>query len=192
MPKVKFKYSHIYDRGWKDWIKVYKKIKPQDLSAEEVLNYIKEIEPLWRKEEKRICSELAKITGLKWRDKEIVCYVVGDCRPFSDPLTLPAYRNREFFIDVLTHELIHQLFVQADNTEKAWQRIHRKYKKESFITRIHIPLHAIHWHIYAKFFGEERLQLDISKASKFPEYKRAWEIVKKEGHEKIIREFRKK
>jgi hypothetical protein len=72
---------------------------------------------------------------------------------------------------------------------KAWKYIERKYKNESFKTRIHIPLHAIHTHIYLKFFGEERLRRDVEAISFLPDYKRSWEIVQKEGYKKIIQEF---
>jgi len=190
LPKIKFKYSYIYDHNWQTWFRVYKKT-PQKLSPEKVRNYIRRIEKFWKKYEKIIPQEILKVTGLKWTKKEIICYVVSDCRPFSDPLTLPVYKNKNYFIDVLTHELIHQIFTQDNfkKTEKVWKYFHKRYKKESFVTRIHIPLHAIHWQIYEKIFSEERLKRDIKWSSRFPDYKKAWDIVKKEGHDKIIREF---
>ncbi len=117
---------------------------------------------------------------------------MSDCRPFSDPLTLPVYKNKEYFIDVLTHELIHQLFMQKGNYEKskkAWKHIHSKYKKESFVTRIHIPLYAIHSYIYEKLFNEKRIDRDMHRSKFFPDYKKAWGVVTKEGYEKIIEEF---
>lgn len=190
LPKIKFKYSHIYDRNWQEWFRVYKKT-PQKLDPRKTQRYIKEVEKLWKKYEKIIPAEIAKITGLKWKDKKIICYVLSDCRPFSDPLTVPVYRDKNYFIDVLTHELIHQIFTQDESkkSEKTWKYFRRKYKNESFVTRIHIPLHAMHWHIYKKLFSEERLKRDIALASRFPDYKKAWEIVEKEGYENIIREF---
>jgi hypothetical protein len=38
-------------------------------------------------------------------------------------------------------------------------------KKESERTRIHIPLYAIHSHIYFKFFDEKRLKKDVQRAN---------------------------
>jgi hypothetical protein len=99
-------------------------------------------------------------------------------------------KKQDYFIDTLVHELIHQLFAQnSEKLRKAWKYIGRKYKKESFRTRIHIPLHAIHTHIYLKFFGKERLKRNVEIMSSLPDYKRSWEIVQKEGYKKIIQEF---
>ena len=154
IPKIIFKYSWIYDQNWKKWIKIYKRKKGRYPSTKQILNYIEKVEKLWRKDEKKILEELSKVSGLKWRSKIIYCYVVGRCIPFSDPLTLSLYDKLDYFIDVLIHELIHQLFTQRgnmDKSKKAWNYINRKYRKESHTTRIHIPLHAIHSYIYLKF-----------------------------------------
>jgi hypothetical protein len=197
IPKIEFKYSWIYDQNWKEWIKVYKnrRIK-RNLSINYILNYIKAIEKLWKKEEKRVLQELSKVSGLKWKSKSIYCYVVDNCIPFSDPLTLPVYDKKDYFIDTLIHELIHELFTQKGNIEKskmAWNYIqHKKYNKESHTTQIHIPLHAIHSHIYLKFFGKERLNRDIKEIKFLPAYRRSWEIVQRDGYENIIKEFRKR
>ncbi len=194
IPKIIFRYSHIYDRNWRVWIKIYRKggIYP---SPRKVLNYIEKVEKLWKEHEKSILKELEKISKLKWKVKFIYCYVVGKCVPFSDPLTLPVYKDPNYFVEMLTHELIHQLFSQEGNMErakKAWKYIDRKYRKESIKTRIHIPLNAFLSHIYYKFFGEKRLKRAISLISHLHDYKRAWEIVQEEGYQKIIDEFTKR
>ncbi len=107
---------------------------------------------------------------------------------------MPVYKKySDYFIDVLIHELIHNLFIQNfERTKKAWQYFHRKYKKEPETTRIHIPLHAIHSHIYLKFYSEKRLKRDIKLISRLPAYKKSWQIVQKEGYQNIIREFVKR
>lgn len=161
----------------------------------EVLKYIKNVEKIWRKNEKKILSELSRITGLKWKEDFIYCYVVGSCRPFSDPLTMPMYNDKNYFIDTLIHELIHQLFTQEGNikqTSKAWKYVERKYRSETGKTRTHIPLQAILSYIYITFFDEKRLKKDIISKSFFYDYKRAWQIVQQEGYQNIIRDFRKR
>ena len=191
-PKIVFKYSWIYDQTWKEGL-IGKKSKKYP-SSRRILNYIKKVEKLWRKEKKRVLLELSKITHLGWKSKVIYCYVVGRCRPFSDPLTMPIYEKYpDYFIDVLTHELIHQLFIQNEKElEKSWHYIWRKYKRETDNTKIHIPLHAIHSHIYYKFFNEKRIKRDIKFISFLPDYKKSWQIVQKEYYQNIINEFVKR
>lgn len=195
-PKIIFKYSWIYDENWKEWIRFYKKDSKKYPSVKEIQNYLKKVKKLWQKDKRRVLTELSRISHLNWKDKSIYCYIVGRCRPFSDPLTLPVYKNRpDYFIDILTHELIHRLFTQENNllkSEKAWKYIDNKYKKESRIIRIHIPLYAIHSHIYLKFYGEKRLKRDFDLIKVLPHYKKAWEIVYKDGYKNIITEFTKR
>ena len=195
-PRVIFKYSWIYDKNWKIWIKLYPRMaKLPWPSATEIKNYIKKIEKFGSKDGKRVLDEISKVIGLKWTE-DIKCYVVGHARGFSDPLTLGVMKDPNDFIDTLVHELIHQILAaQKGNkkrTSKAWDYIYKKYKDESVSTKNHIPVHAIHNHIYLKFFGKKRLEKDINHCQRFPDYKRSWEIVEKEGYENIIKEFRKR
>src|SRR3989344_8371125 len=118
IPKIEFKYSWIYDQNWKEWIKVYKRKKRKYPEMKEILSYKKRLEDLWKKHEKVILNEMSKTIHLPWSDKKITCYIVGRCIPFSDPLTLPVYRKIDNGLDVLTHELIHQLFTQPANHER--------------------------------------------------------------------------
>ena len=195
IPKIYFNYSFVYDDHWKSISETLaRKIKKYP-SQKEIYEYIKKVESEWEKCGDRILTEISKISGLKWNDQYIYCYVVGNCIPFSDPLTIPVYENVNDFIDVLTHELIHQLFIQLGNdkkSEKSWDHIYKKYKNESESSKIHIPLHAIHNHIYLKLFDKERLQRDIEFMSGMKDYERAWNAVKKEGYRKIIKEFKER
>lgn len=192
-PKINFKYSWIYDRNMEEWSKSYRTGKYP--LPKETLAYIKKVEPLWRKHEVAILKELAKVTSLSWKEKTITAYVVGSCRPFSDPLTLRLYKEQNDFIDTLIHECIHQLFIQEGNIkkwEKGWGYVARKYKKESRTTRIHIPLHAIHEHIFQKFFDEKRLRREIDSCTKNKDYRQSWVIVQKEGYKMIIQEMKER
>lgn len=193
IPKIVFKYSWIYDQIWKECIKTYKLKDKTYPSSEKVQNYIKKVKILWRKDEKKVLVECARVTGLKWKDRTITCYVVGRSRDISDPLTLRLRNKPDDFIDSLVHELIHQLLIQNEvNSWDVWKYFHKKYISESFNTRIHIPVHAIHRHIFLKFFSEKRLKRDVKIASEYPEYKRAWDIVEKEGYRNIIQNLKER
>jgi len=196
IPKIEFRYSWIYDQNYSRYLWVQKALKKQKRkypSYKKIEKYIKSIEKIWKKHESKILIELPKITKLKWKDKKIICYVVGYCIPFSDPLTMPIYqKNKDKFIDVLIHELIHQLFTQEGNlktAENSWKFIYDKYKKETKTTKIHIPLHAIHSKIYLRFFNKRRLLRDYEDKKRFEDYRKSWNIVNKKGYQNIINEF---
>jgi len=204
-PKIIFKYSRIYDQLWGERMKDKKKNKVYP-SSRKILNYIKNIEKLWKNDEKKVLVELSRIIGLKWKEDKIICYVVGKSIPFSDPLTTPIYKrhsigyiSKDRFIDILIHEMIHRLFTQEKDfknykSRKAFAYFRKKYKKENWKTILHIIVHAIHSHIFLKFYSKRRLKREIRITGSSPDssYKRSWEIVEKEGYENIIREFTKR
>jgi len=204
-PKIIFKYSWIYDQLWGERIKDKKNDKKYP-SSRKILNYIKNIEKLWKNDEKKVLVELSRITGLKWKEDKIICYVVGKFVSFSDPLTMPIYKgysegyiSKDRFIDKLIHEMIHRLFTQEkdfknNKSSKSFAYFRKKYKKENWNTILHIIVHAIHSRIFLKFYNKKRLKREIKISSSFPDmsYKRSWEIVKREGYENIIREFTKR
>lgn len=192
IPKIVFRYSGIYDK----FLRTRKKKQKDYPSRRKILNYIKKVEKIWRKDERKILREISKITRLEWKEKFIPCYIIteGDFS-LSYPMTIVMYKKPDFFIDVLVHELIHRIGVPEENSQrfkKSWEYINRKYKNETFKTKIHIRIHAIHNHIYLKFYNEERLKRDIKWASKHRDYRRAWEIVQKEDYQNIIKELNKR
>ena len=195
IPKINFRYSWIYDERFKPlWKKKHIKKWGKYPSYKEIKTYIKKIKPIWKKQENKVLKELSELTNLEWKEKEIKCYITGRAFPFSDPLTMRIYKNKNFFIDCLIHELIHVLFIQNTKETNPYFAyiITKKYKNEKFNTRIHIPVHAIHKYIFLKFFTEKRLKTEIDFCKYSPEYKRSWEIVNSEGYENIIKEFRKR
>jgi len=192
-PKIEFVYSSTYDSA----LLYLQKMKWNDGYGEAVLSYIKGIEKDWRKTEKKVLKEMSIATGFKWRRKKIECFVVNHSICFSRPLTMKIRGKHEkvlpksLFIDILTHELIHNLFEMND----IWKlNVWKGFENESRQVRAHIYVHALHKRLYLKFFGEERLIADIKKASMLdkirPGYSRAWEIVEQYGHENLLRRLR--
>ncbi|MCA9485843.1 MAG: hypothetical protein KC506_03300, partial [Nanoarchaeota archaeon] len=201
IPKIEFRYSGVYDNKFRSNPRIQKSLKQSKLkylSPKEITKFSGEIAEEWKKIDKKILRELEKATGLKWQEKKIICYVIGAGIPFSDPLTVSIIRRKnlketkEYFIDTLIHELIHQIYCQGENLQKAdeaWNYFFRKYKKESHTTKIHIPLHAVYSHIYYKFFDEKRMMVDYNYMKEVPDYNKSWNIVLDEGYQNIIKEF---
>ena len=196
IPKVEFVYSYPFDMSLfnlagKKWDRSYIKL---------TLKRIKTLEKAWRKVEKKVLGEMEKATGFKWKEKKITCFIVNCGGCFSDPLTVRIMgrggrkMSNEQIIDILTHELIH-VFIVSNNIhkkEKPWNG----FKKEAMGTKTHIYVHALHKHLYLKFFGKRRLKKEISKAKWLDSmiqggYSRAWEIVEEYGHENLLKRLKK-
>ena len=91
IPKIEFVYSWFYDdlfRNSKDVKGLIKKInlkRKKELKyhdPKKVIKYKNEAKIVWKKYGKEILKSIQKGSGLKWRDKKIVVYVVGFHRHF--------------------------------------------------------------------------------------------------------------
>ncbi len=113
MPKILIEYNRFLDPifiafiqsqpQWKDW-------KPAPL--EEVLEKVEEYKNEWEKYGPKILNALCEVTSLSFNREVIDVYIVsGNPRQFSNPVVIKSGFSPSEFVDVLTHELIHRLFV---------------------------------------------------------------------------------
>ncbi len=195
IPKIEFKYSYIYDDLFRNSVELKKLLKKSGKkypSPMEIIDFMNDLEVVWKREGNKILEEISEISGLNWKNHEISCYIVGACRPMSDPLTIKICNDITHAIDILTHELIHSL--QADVNDKKWEKwqkyLDNEYPRETKTTKDHIFLNAVHMALYLDFFGADRLMRDMWNSNVSSDYKRSWEIVEKEGPDKIVRKFR--
>jgi len=196
IPKIEFVYSWIYNQTFfmllkREWKLEY--LKPS-------LRYTKKLEKEWKKIDKKVLKEMENVTGMRWKDKEITCFLVNHCvHSFSWPLTViisggeGKFRRVDHVIDILVHELIHNLF--SDNGVYKLDKqlgFDKEFKDELRTTKAHIYLHALHKQLYLKFFNKRRLVRDIASAKykSMPGYDRAWEIVEQYGHENLLKRLR--
>ena len=103
IPKIRFIYSSVYDSMYRNSLEIKKTLKKYGREyppTKNVFKYTEQIENSWKKEGNKILREISKITGLKWKEKEIKCYVIGWGRCFSDPLTIRMYKNKNKFTDM--------------------------------------------------------------------------------------------
>lgn len=189
LPKIRFRYSWVYDQRHR---KIAERMGTLESypSEESIRKYIEQITKVWETEGGTILRELSKISGIKWKEREIICYIVGQGRCFSDPLTMKYMKNKSEFVDTLTHELIHNLFMQKKGTKPFFIAWRKRFAKESIVTQNHILLHAVHKELYLRVFSKTRLARDIKKCQEYPDYKRSWDIVEALGHKELIDEFR--
>ena len=201
IPKINFKWSFIYQEE----IHLPKSAKyKREVSEKFVKSFIEKISDKWDELGAEILKYMETITNLKWKNSEINCYVleVSPFGPISDPLTIDInlFDNGNIyslsvnrFIDMLVHELIHNLFIQNEDEiiDNYFDNLVKEYKEEDWNTAIHIPVHAIHKEIFMKFFDKKRLDEEINMCSYYPAYAKAWEIVMKKGSKKIIDDMKK-
>ena len=149
----------------------------------------------------KILYEMSKVTGLKWPRNFIECTVAfyAPWGGFSSPLTLTIDKDIKYEIETLVHELSHVL-TWGNRKKVLWPEsnsgIYKKYKNETFNAKLHFPIHAIVTLVFKKIFREhadEYLKYEhkwYSPRSK--DYISSWEIVEKEGPEKILKELIKR
>ncbi len=200
MVKIDFVWSFIYEQT------IHNPTVKEEFDYERyqkyIEQYIKNVENLWKNKEKEIFNSCEEITGLKWKKDEIPIYIIkrSSIMPISDPLTIPIQFESECeifslepkrFIDIMVHEIIHNLFIQnEEEMGDYFDFILEKYKDEDFNTAIHLLLHSIHKKIFEKHFDKNRLDEEIEMSSFYPSYKRSWEIVNKVGEDSIVKEFK--
>lgn len=201
IPKINFKWSFIYQEE----IHLPKSAEyKREVSEKYVKDFIRKVSSRWEKIGNNILKYMEEITNLKWKKSGIDCYVieVSQFGPISDPLTIPInlFYNSQIsslsvdrFIDMMVHELIHNLFVQNEDKimDDYFDYLIKKYKGVGWNAAIHVPVHAIHKEIFMKFFDEKRLEEEINACSYYPEYEKAWDIVIKEGSGEIIETMKK-
>lgn len=176
-PELWIHYSSIYDKRIHEW----KGLKYKDFSREGN-KYKEKLQREWKKIERKVFDTISEVSGLEWKKPIIDCYVVQKTIPFSTPLTIPIRKDLEKQMETIIHELIHNILVQ--NNDRV---MYKRYGELSKTTRIHVLVNAIEKEVLLKIYGPKRTKKFI-KTYKWPDYKRAWEIVEKEGSKKIIKD----
>jgi hypothetical protein len=153
-----------------------------------ILNYQKE----WQKWNEKILTTLQGVTGLTFAQKFIDVYVIDSKskRAISDPLILATSLSNKEFAFYLSHELTHRL--TSDNTTRVnWHmRAQSIYSKEDVLVANHIMIHAVLEAVYTRIGKKEEIEADIVSCQKLTAYKKAWEIVRRDGYQIIIEKLR--
>lgn len=151
----------------------------------------------WAKKEAKVLNGMQDIFELRFYKQVIDVTLAPAFGPKSLPLIINFFHKPDAFVDILIHELFHNLFtdnqyVQRDknsNLVEVWRDI---FPEDITLTaRIHIPVHAGLKAIYLDVLNEpKRLERDIAECQQWPDYKAAWEYVEKNDYKKIIEKFK--
>jgi hypothetical protein len=193
-PEIKIEFAdRLYDSLSRDFYPFVEEKYGKKLSTpDEIKERVKKYRESWKPREKQILQGIQESLQLQFLPYPITVHVVPFPNSISTPLIISSGTGTDYFIDILTHELIHQLF--SDNESKVeWYRIPTEMypEEKNGAVRIHIIVHAAHKHIYLNVLSEpKRLERDLEKSQKSPIYKKAWEIVERDGYKEIIEKFK--
>ncbi|MFA6416046.1 MAG: hypothetical protein WCW56_00990 [Candidatus Paceibacterota bacterium] len=121
--KLEYIYSKVYFRN-------LNKHSSTNRTWEEVKNIGKNFEKKYTEEINRIIKIIPKITGKPWREKQTKVYFIDWLGPsFSHPLTLKVRDDLLLMLVILTHELLHDFYLQDKDIEKVEIKINKQVEK---------------------------------------------------------------
>lgn len=151
----------------------------------------------WEPVEKKILTAMTDSLGLEFRKNIIDVSIAPWFRAFSDPLVIGVTYEPDMFVDILTHELIHVLLTDSTKTPEDlfvlgadWGRMYGD--KHTFGALVHIPVHAVHKHIYLDIL-KDPAKYDRDKHmsdGKAKDYIDAWAYVDAHDYKKLITELK--
>ena len=142
---------------------------------------------VWQPLEERVLKAIQKVTGLEFAQSPIDIYIIdGTRKVIRYPMILGGNLRPNEFVRSLTHELIHRNI--SENTEGVnWHsKAQEIYPDEPIRVSNHVLVHALLKAVFEELGMPEQIVMDIEDCQDYPDYKRAWEIVKKEGYKNII------
>jgi hypothetical protein len=185
-PKLIVEYSSVYDRRIHAWQGA--EFKP---CFKKVIPYNARLQKKWDRIGDNVFKTMSKVSGLEWQKPIINCWVVQKSIPFSMPLTIPMRPNLYNLFEVIIHELVHNIIVQ--NSARIKKEPLKRYEKFSRLTRNHILVHAILHETLLELYDEKQTKIFIQDYDRLSgDYRKAWDVVEKEGAKNIIAECIKK
>lgn len=189
-PELKFYMSPFYEGQLIE----FNPQKPNELPRKEFRELVEKIK-LRKVQLHQYLEELTRILQIKWERKEIeVWFVNVHHRSFSHPTTISIVdakgpRDVEEIIDITMHELTHVMLYLHPLFKEALEKLNNDYPDTTVNTRIHILVHAALAKYYQNVRGLHRMEMDRQYLEIYPEYKLSWDIVVKEGPEKILEKY---
>jgi len=170
----------LKDSGWNDWTPP---------TRDKISEIIKKYREAWNKRSFNILRSIKNKTGLNFKHNLIDVYIVsGNNRQLSLPIVIKSGYSSDEFVEVLTHELIHQLF--NDNSDVVCGDFFKEmFPNETETTQEHIVTFALLEYIYIEILGDISYINNSRDNSKNPDYQKAWMIVKDLGYNSILNNF---
>ncbi len=155
---------------------------------------VAEYQDAWEPVGQNILTGMTSLLDLSFRQNIIDVYVAPWFYAFSDPLVIGVTLNPKQFVNVLTHELLHRLFTDNNETpaetpyEEEWYRLFGA--EHSMTTLLHIPVHAAHKAIYLDILKDPVSLKEDIKNSTDPDYRAAWLYVEQHDYREIVKNLK--
>lgn len=181
--RIRIRYSLVLDN-------LFKQLQsPADYpEAENTLLLIEEFRSHWDRLESQILNALQQILGVNFVNPILDAFIVGEApNSISTPIVIHTKMDKDRFIYVLAHELIHVLL--SDNAEGVDfpEKLKNLYPNETWKTRNHIAVHAVLEKVFTELIPKpEYLIKDKEFCKNKPAYAKAWAVVSQEGYGNII------
>lgn len=172
------------------------------LTYDEAEDKAEEYRQAWAQKEQLILDGMQECMGLTFSapviNVALAPWTYGAAISF--PLIVDMSREPDEFVDVLTHELFHQLFTENQIITSSGARAQSRLQwgelfgeEHSGTSLVHIAVHAACKYMYLDVHHEPyRLERDVEHASKLPDYAVAWDYVEKNDYRQIIEKLKKR
>lgn len=197
MPEVRIKNAWLLRENASVYIHKLWAKEGEVLADDEWMDWkVSEYQKAWSPVEHKILNSMTELLGVTFKQNVIDVYIAPWFRAFSDPMVIGVKYTPNKFVDILTHELLHRLLI--DNTSSDQIKDLRASWKDlfgndhSFVTLVHIPVHAVHKMIYLEVLNDpSRLKYELSSLQKAEasDYIKAWDYVETHGHEIIVKQL---
>lgn len=194
-PKVFITYANLLQN-----LRIAAQPESRMLTHDEAEDRAEEYRQAWASKEELILTQMQQCMGLTFEsplfDVALAPWTYGSATSF--PLIIDMLREPDEFVDVLTHELFHQLFSEnqiiTSRNARAQSRLNWGQlfgTEHTSSTLVHIAVHAACKYMYLDVHKEPyRLERDIEHAKHLPDYARAWEYVEQHGYRHIIQQLK--
>lgn len=196
-PKLFFEYGELFD------VTLCSKISDKPVNDEmvfELESSLPEIDEEWHENGQVLLDTTVRLFKSPFKRRELTVNFILCDTPFtgmSYPLTISmrqflkstteSPRSRTWLNYVIYHELLHRYLYADIALFENGSPLLQKYASESRVIRAHLHLLAIQQYVYHAL--ERDTEFDESLNNLSNEYKRAWEIVRKEGPMAFVNEI---
>lgn len=194
-PEIRIKYGYLLSDNTSQYLNELWGDGTPLRSPEEYEEIVETYQKVWQPYEAKILKGMCDTLGLSFRQDIIDVYIAPWMNAYSDPMVIGVTFTPERFIEVFTHELIHRLLTDNNQSRydtdyvKEWQKLFSK--EHDWNALVHIPVHATLQAVFEDVLGEpKRISHDKKLCKQWPAYDAAWEYVEKTGHKKIIKQLK--